>query len=68
VGITNGYGLDDGGIGVRVPVRSRIFSSLRRPEGTLGSIQPHMQWVPGTLSAEVKRPKLVSNHSLPANT
>jgi hypothetical protein len=25
------YWLDDGGIGVRVPVKLRIFSSLRRP-------------------------------------
>jgi hypothetical protein len=30
VGIATGYGLDDQGVGVRVPVRSRIFSSLRR--------------------------------------
>jgi hypothetical protein len=27
VGIATGYGLDDRGIGVRVPVGSRIFSS-----------------------------------------
>jgi hypothetical protein len=32
VGIATGYGLDDGGIGVRVPVGSRIFSSPRRPD------------------------------------
>jgi hypothetical protein len=27
-----GYGLDDGAVGVRVPVGSRIFSSPRRPD------------------------------------
>jgi hypothetical protein len=41
VGITTGYGLDDQGVGVRVPMRSRIFCSPRRPDrypmGTEGS-------------------------------
>jgi hypothetical protein len=32
VGIASGYRLDDRQVGVRVPVRSRIFSSLRRPD------------------------------------
>jgi hypothetical protein len=32
VGIVTGYGLDDRGVGVRVPVGSRIFSSPRRPD------------------------------------
>jgi hypothetical protein len=32
VGIATGYGLDDRGVGVRVPVGSRIFSSPRRPD------------------------------------
>jgi hypothetical protein len=36
VGITTGYGLDDGGVGVRVTVVSRIFSSPRP-----------IQWAPG---------------------
>jgi hypothetical protein len=31
VGIATGYGLDDRGVGVRVPTGSRIFSSPRRP-------------------------------------
>jgi hypothetical protein len=30
VGIATAYGLDDRGVGVRVPVESRIFSSTRR--------------------------------------
>jgi hypothetical protein len=32
VGIATGYGLDDGGVGVRVADGSRIFSSPRRPD------------------------------------
>jgi hypothetical protein len=36
VGIATGYGPDDRGIGVRVPVGSRIFSSARRPDRLCG--------------------------------
>jgi hypothetical protein len=36
VGITTGYGLDDWGVGVRVPVGSRIFSSPRLPDRLWG--------------------------------
>jgi hypothetical protein len=36
VGIATGYRLDDRGFGVRVPVRSRIFSSPRRPDRLWG--------------------------------
>jgi hypothetical protein len=32
VGIETGYGLDDSGVGVRVSVRSRIFSPPDRPD------------------------------------
>jgi hypothetical protein len=32
VGIGAGYGLDGRGVGVRVPVRARIFTSPRRPD------------------------------------
>jgi hypothetical protein len=32
IGIATGYGLDDRGVGVRVPLGSRIFSSPRRPD------------------------------------
>jgi hypothetical protein len=31
VGMATGYGLDDGGVGVRVPVGSRIFFMSSRP-------------------------------------
>jgi hypothetical protein len=35
-GIATGYGLEDGGVGVWVPVGSRIFSSPRRPDRLCG--------------------------------
>jgi hypothetical protein len=38
VGIATGYGLDDRGVGVRVPVGSRIFSSPRRPDRLWGPL------------------------------
>jgi hypothetical protein len=52
VGIVTGYWLDDRGVGVRVPVGSRIFSTSSRP--ALGPTQPPIQWVPGALSPGVK--------------
>jgi hypothetical protein len=36
VSIATGYGLDDEGLGVRVPIGSRIFSSPRRPDRLWG--------------------------------
>jgi hypothetical protein len=36
VGIATGYGLDDRGVGVRIAVESRIFSSPRRPDRLWG--------------------------------
>jgi hypothetical protein len=32
VGIVTGYGLEERGVGIRVPVGARIFSSTRRPD------------------------------------
>jgi hypothetical protein len=32
VGVATGYELDDQGVRIRVPVRSKIFSSPRRPD------------------------------------
>jgi hypothetical protein len=40
VGIATGYVVDDRGFGVRVPVKSRIFSSPRRPERPWGLLSP----------------------------
>jgi hypothetical protein len=36
VGIATGYGPDDRGVGVRVPVESSIFFSRRRPDRLWG--------------------------------
>jgi hypothetical protein len=36
VSIATDYGLDDGGVGVRIPVESRIFSSPHRPDRLWG--------------------------------
>jgi hypothetical protein len=36
VGIATGYGLEDTGVGVRVPVGSTIFSSPRSPDRLWG--------------------------------
>jgi hypothetical protein len=33
----------------------------------LGSTQPHIQWVPGSLSPQVKRPGGETDHSLPTS-
>jgi hypothetical protein len=40
VGIATGYGLDEQGVGVGVPVGSRIFSSSRCPDPLWGSPSP----------------------------
>jgi hypothetical protein len=62
VGIATGYRLDDRGVGFRVSVGSRIFSSSR---------SPHRFWGPPSLlfngyrglSPEVKRPEREADHS-----
>jgi hypothetical protein len=60
VGIATGYGLDDRGVGVRVPVGSRIFSTSSRP--ALGLTHPPIEWVPGALS-----PGREADHSPPTS-
>jgi hypothetical protein len=65
VGIETSYGSADRGVGVRVPVGSRIFSKLSRP--ALRSTQPPIQWVPGALIPGVKRPGREAHHSPPAS-
>jgi hypothetical protein len=52
VGITTGYGLDDRGVGVRVSVGSRIFSTSSRP--ALGSAQSPYPVGPGACYPEGK--------------
>jgi hypothetical protein len=63
--IGTGYGLDDRGVGVRIPVGSRIFSTLSIQ--ALGPTQPLIQWVPGALSPGVKRPGREADHSPPTS-
>jgi hypothetical protein len=60
VGLATGYGMDDRGVVVRVPVGSRIFSTSYRE--ALGPTQPPIQWVPG-----VKRQGREADHSPPAS-
>jgi hypothetical protein len=60
--IATGYRLDDWGVGVQVPVRSRIFSSPSSSRLALASTQPPIQWVPGALSLGVKRPGREADH------
>jgi hypothetical protein len=56
VGIATSYGLDDRGVGVRVPVGSRIFSSP--------IVQPGSEvWVPEALSPGIKQPGREVDHS-----
>jgi hypothetical protein len=58
VGIATGYGLDDRGVGVRVPVvNSFLFPTLSRP----------IQWVTGDLSPGLKRPGREADHLPPAS-
>jgi hypothetical protein len=61
VGIETGYGLDNRGFGVRVPVGLRIFTSPYLP-------QPPIQWVPEALSSGVKRQEREADHLRPAST
>jgi hypothetical protein len=63
VGIATCNGLDDRGVGVQVPIGSRIFSSPSRPDRLWGPIQR----VPGALSPGVKRPGHEADHSPPTS-
>jgi hypothetical protein len=68
VGIATGYGLDDRGVGVRVPVGSRIFSSPRRPDRIWGP--PSLlsnRYRGGGLSPGVKRQERDADQPPPAN-
>jgi hypothetical protein len=67
VGIATGYGLDDRGVGVRVPVGSRIFSSPSRPDGLWGPPNLLSNWYRGSLSPRVKRPRREADYSPPAS-
>jgi hypothetical protein len=65
VGIAIGYGLDDRGVGIRVPVGSRVFSKSSRP--ALGPTKLPIQEVSGALSPGVKRQGREADLSPPAS-
>jgi hypothetical protein len=65
VGIADGYWLDDGGVRVRVPVESTIFTVSSRL--ALGPTQPLIQWVPNALSPGVKPQGREAEHSPPTS-
>jgi hypothetical protein len=66
VGIATGYGLDGQGVGVQVPVGSRIFSSPRRPDRFWGpfNLLSNGYW---ELFPRGKMAGREANHSPPAS-
>jgi hypothetical protein len=67
VSIATSYGLEIRGVGVRVPVRSRIFSSPFSSRSVLGFTQLPSQWVPVALPSGVKRQGREADHSPPTS-
>jgi hypothetical protein len=63
-GIALGYGLDDRGFESRQGLRIFLFTTASRL--ALVPTQYPIQWVPGALSLEVKRPGLEADHSHPS--
>jgi hypothetical protein len=68
VGIATGYGVDDKGIGSSRPGGDKNFYFFMSPRSSLGPTQAPIQWVPGALSPEVKRPGREADHSTPTST
>jgi hypothetical protein len=62
-----GYGLDDRGLAVRVPLGSRMFSSPLRADRFWGSTQHPIPMGTGSISQGVKRPEREADHSPPAS-
>jgi hypothetical protein len=67
VGIATGYGLGDGEVGVRVPVRSRIFTSPFRPDRLWGSPNLLYSGYRGLFPGSKKRPGREADHSPPTS-
>jgi hypothetical protein len=56
VGTATGYRLDDRGVGVQSPGKSKISLLSTSSRSDMGTTQPPIQWVPVSLSPVVKRP------------
>jgi hypothetical protein len=67
VGFLTDYGLDDRGVGDRVPVWLRTFSYPRRPERLWGSPILLPNGCPGAVSSSVKRQRREADHSPPTS-
>jgi hypothetical protein len=63
VGTETGYGLDDQGVGVRVPVWARIFALLHVVQTSSGVRRTSYPMVTGCCFPGVKRPGLEADHS-----
>jgi hypothetical protein len=63
----NGYGLDDRGVGLRVPEGSRIFSSPSRPDRLWDPPNLLSNGYRGALSPGVKRRGCKADYSPPAS-
>jgi hypothetical protein len=61
VSIAAGYGLNDCGSIRERGQETFLYLIVKRP--TLGSTQLSVEWVPGTLSPRVNRPRLETDHS-----
>jgi hypothetical protein len=64
-GIATGYGMDDRGVGVQVPIGEKIFSTSSGP--VLGPTEPPIKWIQGDLSPGVKQPGREADHSPPTS-
>jgi hypothetical protein len=67
VSIATGYGMDDRGIGFRVPVGSRIFSFPRRPDQLWGPPNLLFNGFRGLFPWDITQGR-EADHSPPAST